>query len=319
MKRSMIHFVIVIFMVTTTMGTLAGADLKTSLVPADAQWVINIDISKFLKTNIWNTIFNAEVKDGDFFEKKDEIKKKLNFDILKDLSGITIYGKKKRSKDAVVLLHGNFDRERILDAIKEEKGKLTQEKYGKHQIYQWNNDDYGVFINKKLALISHNKDAVRSALEVISGKVKDIRSGSLYKEIKAIKGNPLFYAVVGDISELIRGHKSPSFMNQAKNILITAEEAADSLNFLLKLDTANEEAAKNIQQVATGLIALAKMNKSKIEKNIEILETLDIFVKGSELRAKISIPNEIISEKITEKNRYKRRKNKFDKKRKETD
>ncbi|MEN8153572.1 MAG: hypothetical protein ABFR75_06080 [Acidobacteriota bacterium] len=315
MKKIIIGFIFIIFAIAISTSPLQGERLKTSLVPADAQWVININVSKFLKTNIWNTIFNTEVKDGEFFEKSAEIKRKLNFDILKDLSGITIYGKKKRSKDAVVLLQGNFDKEKILDTIKYEKGKLIKEKYGKHLIYKWNSDDYGVFINKNLALISHNKDAVRSALEVISGKVKNIRHGSLYKEIRSVKGDPVFYLVAGDISEFTKGHKTPFLINQAKNILITASEGANSLNFMMKLDTANEEAAKNIQQVANGLIALARMNKSKVDKDLKFLETLDILVKGSRLMAKISLPSEMISEKISEKNRYKKGKKHFKKKR----
>lgn len=281
----------------TLLTTQAPAyKLQKKYVAADAKWLIHLDFKSFIKTKLWNSIYNgkeAKIKHG-----KKNLLRELNFDLFKDLRSVSVYGVDKGDKNGVVLLEGNFDRDKIIKKLVSEKTPETS-KYKEFNIYHWNGDDYGTFVNKNLLMITHSKVNMEYALDVIKGKKPNFRGSPLSKRIKEVPGDSILFALAGDLSSLMNKHnKTPIMIDKTKMALFLAMERNSDLRLSLKLHTESPDAAKNLMQIGNGLLALAKMSGKDLRGKEKIINSILISADGNIVNAKMFIPSDFILENI---------------------
>ncbi|MCP4219697.1 MAG: hypothetical protein GY765_34005, partial [bacterium] len=87
-KLTIIVAVLLMFTLSAT-----AAQFNKALVPADAQWVVHIDMNRFNKTLLKKLIFDDEDM-KELNETKDQVMKEYKIDFLKDIHGITAFGMK---------------------------------------------------------------------------------------------------------------------------------------------------------------------------------------------------------------------------------
>jgi len=282
-----------------------GYNLQNKFIPSDATWLIHLDFKVLLKTKIWDEIFQGEKKkifnsrERKFFKKgKDELVKELNFDILNDLNSVSIYGKSKRGGNAVVILSGKFDRQKIIRKLNSIK-HLDKSKYGNLDVYSWDNDNFGSFINGDLLIITHSKKNLESALDIIKGKSTNFIGTDLFKRLKEIPHNSILFALTENLSSLVGKHlKAPVIINKSRMAFFLALEKNSGIKLLLKLYTESREAAKNIMQIGNGLLALARFNENELKEELELFNSIKISVNGKIVKADLLIPSGFILKNI---------------------
>lgn len=274
-------------------------ELQKNYISSETKWIIHLDFKALLKTRLWENIYikkKTKIRHGEISLLKD-----LNFDIHKDLNAVSIYGMAKGDMDtdnAVVLLSGNFNTIKILNRLKSEK-EAGKSKYGKFEIYNWDGDDYGTFINNNLLVISHSIKNMRYALDVISGKKENFMKSSLASRMKEVPGDAILFALAGDLSSFInKRHSTPMMINKAKMALFLAMEKNSDMRLSLKLHTESQEAAQNIMQIGNGLLALARMNKKDLQGTEKLINSINISANGNVVNAKMYIPSDFIIKNI---------------------
>jgi len=128
---------------------------QIAVVPAEAQWALFIDVQKLTSSSM----FKELVGQGELAKiqgKTDQVFAKLRIDPLKDLKGVTVFGMGKEDEEAVVALSGKFDRAHLISLIKAE---TTHQEipFGKHTIYKWDDEEFGVFAADDLVLLGENE------------------------------------------------------------------------------------------------------------------------------------------------------------------
>jgi len=270
-------------------------ELQKKYIASSAKWVIHLDFKALKNTRLWDGIYKK--KSVKIHRKNERLLEEVDFDVLKDLYSVSIYGVDKGEKEAVVLINGNFNRDKIIKRLKDEE-KPEISKYGPVKIYHWD-DDYGAFVNKNLLVITHSRVNMEYAIDVISGKKKGFTSSPMAKRLKEVPGDAVLFALAGDLSKMIgEHHKAPMMINKSKMALFLAMEKNNDLKMSLKLHTESPEAAKNLMQVGNGLLALARMSTEDMGGKEKLLNSINISVDKNVVNARMFIPAEFILENI---------------------
>ncbi len=280
--------VILILMLCTEIGS---SELQKNIVPAEAHWVIHVDVEKIKTTRFFNAF-----KDEELFARVEKrgawVDKRFRFNPLEDVKGVTLFGK-KGEEDAVVCVHGNFDKDHLLSLLDfdEDHEALT---YGKFTIHHWDSDSYGVFAKDDLVMFSESEPALKVALDVLSGKGETIKSSSLNSLIQGVPSGAFLTGAAGNIAALLEGEhdREAAILKKTEAAVFSLREAGENMSMNLNLKTADPKDAENIAQIVNGLLAMADMYKDQIPPQIKLPKDIKTSVKGSNVNIAITYPVE---------------------------
>jgi hypothetical protein len=291
MKKLIVLALTLVFILTLPQVTSA-ASLKTAIIPADAQWVVHVDIERLVSTKLFELIM-ARKDSKDILEGKNKMVEKLGIDPLKDLTGITIFGSGKGEKNAVVSLTGNLNKTHLVSLVKQVKDH-KELKHGKHTIYQWEDAGFGAFVKDNMLLMGKAEESIRNALDVIAGKKKSIKNTQLMSYLQEVPKGAVIQMVVDDISSVV-GKSEPMILQKTGMAFFMAMEKDEALNLKLKMTTDTNETAANIGQIINGFVAMARMqvqSKEEIkDKALKLLDALKVSIKGNVIEMGITYPS----------------------------
>jgi hypothetical protein len=240
----------------------SGAQM--SIVPADAQWVMHLDMEKFVSSGLFKLL--TDVKGGPGIQQKTEqFAGKFNMDPLKDIKDVTVFGRARAGEEPVVAVSGNFDKAHILGLLKAESS-FKETPYGKHTLYSWEGEHFGVFVNDTLALITEKEADIKSALDALEGKTKNVPASPLLSLLKKESGKAMIEFALADIGGLTGQVKDagavqalPAMLTQMQSITGVVSETGDTLNMKIEIGAESDQVAQSIEQAIRGIIALLNL------------------------------------------------------------
>jgi hypothetical protein len=271
-----------------------------ALVPQDAQWILHLDVKKFVSTQLFDLLKNDHGSKLDQFNTR--ISEKLKIDLLKDIEGVTIFGQGKDRSNAVVCLAGNLDKNYLLTLLAQDKNH-EETSYGKYTIHRWRSSHCGVFANNHLVLLGSDEGAIKNALDVIDGKKKNMTASPLMSYWRESPTGAFLRVAAHHISSLARDHDTSAILKKAGMAFFMALEKNETLKLKLKLTTDTPETAKNIEQIVMGFMALARMKQNDRESTrhmrfFKLLENVQIKVEGNVLQMELSQPSAELAEML---------------------
>lgn len=272
---------------------IRGSELQQNIVPAEAQWVIHVNVEK-IKT----TRFFSAFKEDKLFAKVEKrsawLDKRFGVNPLEDIMGITLFGK-AREKDAVVCVRGNFDTEHLLSLLEldEDHKELA---YGKFTIHNWDDDSYGVFARDDLIMFSDSETSLKTALDALSGKAETLKSSPLNTLMKDVPSGVFLTGAAGDIPSLLEGEhdKEAAVLKKTEAAVFSVREAGDNMSLNLNMKAADPKDAENIAQIFKGLLAMAEMYSDQLPPEIKLPSDIQTAVKGNTVNIDISYPVEYL-------------------------
>jgi hypothetical protein len=269
-------------------ASAAGASpLQMSLVPADALWVIHFDMERFTSTVMFKTLMDEEGA-ARMERRADELSQKFHINLQKDIKGITLYGLGKGDEDAVVAVSGTFDKAYLLGLLKMDT-KHTESMYGKHTIYGWDGDHFGVFATDNLVLLSERQANVQSALDVLDGKIKAVSGSSPIAQIMKESPNSIMAAAATDISGMLGGGEKAVMLSKMKTAALSVSEIGDITSLKASVGAESGQVAKELEQAIRGLIAIANLQLTDADAQL-ITQSIKIYVDGENVRIDASYP-----------------------------
>ncbi|MCJ7580385.1 MAG: DUF3352 domain-containing protein [Candidatus Aminicenantes bacterium] len=259
---------------------ISGESIQTKLVPAEAKWLIHIDVEKFAKTELKQIL--EKNSDHDFSREIMGIEKKTGIDFFSDISSVTVIGMNLENSDPVVAISGSLDKSQLLDLIKEEESGV-EIKYGSFILYNWDNDGFGVFADDNLLIISENRSGLEKVLDTFSGKEKDFSNTPLQRQLKTLSPGTFLVAAAENVSELLDEDDDDFgalILKKTESAFFSVNEKNSKVKLQLDLQTDSPETATNMENMVTGLKAFLSMN-DKIDPNWDIIKSLKVSAKGT--------------------------------------
>jgi hypothetical protein len=264
----------------------AGPDDQLAVVPAEAQWALYVDVQKLTASSM----FKALVDEGEMAKiqgKSDMMFSKLKIDPMKDLKGVTVFGRGKEDEAAVVALSGRFDRAHLISLIKAE---TTHQEipFGKYTLYKWDDDEFGAFAADDLVLLGENEAAIKSALETLEGRKKDTVPPLLAGVLKESPDALLVFGV-NNVSQLIGEHDMPVILTKMKGAAGSLAEKGENLSLRVNILAESAQVAKDVEQAIRGLLAIANLQLKETEAQA-LADAIQIAVDGENVRINAAYP-----------------------------
>jgi len=295
--------VLVVIFLTLLIGARARASsLPTSIIPAEAEWVIHFDLEKFTSTRMGEYILYKQDLLG--LEKKNaHFYKKYNINILKDIDCVTIFGTEKEEENTVVCLRGNFNQEFLLGLLAAESSH-SEIPHGKYTIHNWDHDEYGVFVNKNMALITQDESMLKTTLDVIDGKKENITSSPLMTYINQIPVDAYLAAMADNISSMIKNEAKVFVLRKTQSAMFSLKEDEQNVHMKLNFVVETIEDANKMEDVLKGLVALANMQLAEKNTELRLPEDILISTEGNKVQVEISYPSEALLDIILGKKEF---------------
>jgi len=262
-------------------------DSQMSLIPADALWVLHLNMERFTSSVMFKTLSEEgglakmQNKGGQFLQK-------LKIDPLRDIQNVTVFGRGKEDEDAVVAISGNFDKSYLLGLIKSEETR-KEIPYGKHTIYNWDSDEFGVFATDNLILLSENEGGIKLALDAMAGKVQNILKSPSFARLLDESRSAIVVAATNDLSGLAGERGGPVMLTKMRNAAGSLTEVGEMVALKIDIGTESAQVAKEIEQAIRGLIAIVNLQIKDAEA-LALTQNINIAVDGESVRIEAAYP-----------------------------
>jgi hypothetical protein len=287
MKKAVLIMVTVILIMFFSCELMA-VNLQKSIIPAEASWVIHFDLKKFASTQIGNEFLNETDVLG-IGKKHSRFKKKYQIDLKEDIDGLTVFGFGNGDEKIVACLHGKLNQKFLLGLLEEEESHI-EIPYGKYTIHNWDDDEYGTFVNGNLVLIGPSEQAIKLTLDVIDGKKANVTSSTMNEYIKEIPSEAFMTAMARNISSLAEGKSKVFIIKKTESAMFSLAEIKENFNIRLNFTVKTLEDAQNMENVIRGLIALANMQLEEMKTGFKVPEDIVIATKGKKVFVEMNYP-----------------------------
>ncbi len=238
--------------------------LNKNLVAADATWVIHVDVEGAAASSIGK----AALECADLQEGMRELHAECGVDFLKDVKGVTIWGREAEGEDGVVVVHTTGAVDEVIEKFRVEAG-IEEIESGGYELLKVDDgsethyghvrktrrgDDRMVFIARRA------KDLV-AALEVADGEEPSAAGEGAVIRDEPGEGSIVFISVP-EIQMLVPGEAKaeiPAVFGMIQGVRFEVGERGDELIAEGAITSATSEDANTIQQAAMGAIAMCKM------------------------------------------------------------
>ncbi len=269
-----------------------AAPLKTQDVAENAKWLVHVDVECVINSELGKHLFDQtnlppKAKVGLSF-----IKGLFGVDLLKDISGVTVYSSGPKEEDGVLIVRGPFSPEQTLNLLKL-SGGYECVPFGSRSIHKGVDEKKGkpfavCFLESGAAVLSSSAEKVQAAVDVVDGKLPCLKpSGDL--KIPESAGGMLLVATKDKVGF---GEMAKTAVLQKSGVSgnLFLAEVSGCLELGVQIFCDSPETAAQIEQVVRGMMAGVALAKDKNPELAEIVGGMSVKNEGGAVSAKISCP-----------------------------
>ncbi len=280
---------------------VVGGPLQKNEVGPGANWVVHADLEMFRNTTL-GKLFMAELQTQGLDEKLQSFETIFSFHPLRDVRDVTLYGQGQDRSNAVVIVDGRFDPEKLVAVVRWN----PQYREIAHQgatLHQWLSEEkkadktitqmmYGYIHDGRQVVISSGLDALKQAVDTLKGRAGGAPVGGnddspLLNQIPQTRGNTFFQAVATNVGQIVGENPKAAVLRQTDSLTLTASEAPDKLSIELRLASKSGEVAANMLEVFQGIQAMASLVAEGQPKLSELAKNLNISMSEPDRTVKV--------------------------------
>jgi hypothetical protein len=275
---------------------MVASPLPTQQIAADAKWVVHLDVEQFLKGKI-GTHLLKNVVEPQVAAPKEQLKSQLGFDLdWNKIESVTAYGsgyQPDQDTTGVILIRSRLDLKGALDAaLTKEVPGMNVRKTGdaERAIYSLNEGAFAVFESSGTLLISKYKEALDRAGSVLRGSSPNLTGTSTLSGYPDAASGFFLIALADGFSQHAELPPTAAILKQAVGAQVVLGETGDRLRLAVNVKAATADAARQIQQVAQGLLALASLNAAQNADFKVLTEAASITAAGQVVTLGAEVP-----------------------------
>jgi uncharacterized protein (UPF0147 family) len=276
------------------MTTLA-APLQRADLPSDPVWALHIDCDGLRPTAIGQHIL-SEMEKPEAQAKLASFQAVFNFDLRKQLHGLSFYGNSTVPEDGILLVYADFDAERLVTLAKGAKEYQSSE-HNHHIIHSWidekkkarNGTKPRIYaaIQGPRVIFGQREATVAGALDVLDGGA-NLAASNNFPELGAA-GSTAFLQGATRKVDVPDSAPNAAILRLTKLLRVEVGEAQQQVTATITMVGNDEEVAKNITSIAQGLVSLMKMRKDKPEA-VKIAEAISVKQDGAVAVSTFAMP-----------------------------
>ncbi len=275
-------------------------------VPAEAKWLIHVDMDAARPTKTWDALYTRLINDDMFQQKVGQIEQLTNMQFPRDVHDITIYGREAGDEAGVVVLHGNIDRNRTLGFLQLNE-TYSEKAYGERRIVAWQDQEkklYAAFFNESTVVVGRSEANIQAGLDVMDSKIESIKAGPLGA---GSKPQMLAYVAVRELSRWKQkaGEAQSPVVKQIQGGWLSLNETDGNAVLHASLSADNSEVADQLQTILRGIKAMVSLAGSgenadpRARTAASLLKTVEIAKAGDTVAVDCTISMEQVKDLIS--------------------
>ncbi len=309
-------------MVMTVASVAAmGGGLKTEQVAGDAVWVAHLDAVALLKSGIAKFVLaEAERKEG-FLNGIATMRQELGFDPLRDVRGVTLYGKVHGDESGVVVFDATTDREKLLGIVAQ-RAPYKQSQYGDYTLHQWTDpaktvrdkrageqvvrparERFGCFHDPNTILVATSMDLLKDAIDVLDGEARSLAETEALPTLPKPAPGVFLTLAAEDIKPPApkpgqRPRPHAAVLRNITDLSLQLGEVEEAMFLHLTALAGTPKQAMRVRQVVQGLVAVWQIMLAEREDLPVLGETVQVNGEGGTVTIDAAVPTVSLIEMI---------------------
>lgn len=288
-------------------GSASAGPLMTERVLSDATWVVHIDIEAIVGSNLGRMMLDGPIGGEIRAELSQDAMEEIGIDPLKDLRGVTIFGRGEDEQQAVVVISATEAIDAPLAKLPAMVENYSEIREGNRVVHSW--DDGG----QKMYVYAAPGKFAGERVVLFSGNVEELKRGMVRFEAPAAEVAPVLerkrpqagsflYFSADELPEVIAdGEEASAILRYAQAVTIDAGEVGNDLNVEARITTAGVDEANTMLQVVQGMMALGRMAATSEPDLQPLLKLADGFraaTDGAALNLSVRVDTAAIQQAI---------------------
>jgi len=246
----------------------AQADpLDRNEIGRGANWLVHADLDAFRGSTLGSLVM-AELKAQGVEQKLQDFVTIFSVDPLRDISGVTLYGTGQDRNNAVVVVDGKFDPEKLL-AVVRWNPQYQEIPYQGATIHQWPNEEkkgsqtttrmmYGTILDGRKIVLSTGLDTVKQAVDAIKSPAAGA-STDLLKQVPEGRGGVFLQLAAVEVGKIVGEDPKAAIIKQAESLALTIGETGGKVLAAADVRSQTTDVAQNMTKFLQGVVAMAQL------------------------------------------------------------
>ena len=290
----------VLLALTLCVAAPALAQLKAAHFPADAKWVMHVDLKALNEAPMGQ--FLRQALDEEARRRLGALKASSGIDAEKDIDSLVVCGKGATQAGGLMYAYGRFDVQK-LTAIAGGAKQFQNKALGERSLLSWSDKGkrtHLCFIDPTLIVMSQDEQLVQEAVGLIDGRAKGLAAGSSLARLLSHKPGRFVALQANNLAELAGANPQMQLFKQAEaaQLEIGQMAGANGLACSLALKAPNAETAQQLNQAAMGLQALALLQASQNPDAAELAQSVKVSLQETFLTVDLTLPETLIRKQL---------------------
>jgi hypothetical protein len=292
--------------IVTSMATAARAEpLDAREIPADAQWLVHIDITAAKTGRLFQAVGDLWLKRPLAEFRLQQFQAATGMDPSRDLHRLTLYGRSYEEDAAVMIVRAKLDRQR-LERFVSRRPDFRRGQHGQHQLLSWTEkkgqrDEHamtGCFFGPEVLVFGRNPEEVKNALEVLAGRSPHLTASSALHAPVTPAGTVIEVRGVG-LADVKLPFESP-LVRKSKYLIAAGGESNRETFAEARVTTESPEVARQLRAVLEGLVAMARLRFDADNEILTFLDAVNVSMNENTVEVQCRWPSDQVAKLLEE-------------------
>ncbi len=273
-----------------------AAPLQRADTAANPAWLLHLDCVA-LRPTTFGLYILSETDKPETRAKLAAFQTIFNFDLRKQLHGVTLYGTSPAPEDGVLMIYADFDPARLVTLAQAAKDYQSSP-HGTGVIHNWLDDKkrakdgikprvYAAIQGNRV-IFGQREDSVGRALDVLAGSSPNLAGSKVFPEL-GLPGNVHFVEAAARKMKLPDSDPNAAILKMSQSVQLELGESQQQFAGTLMLVADSEEVAGHVQSIVQGLVSLIKLQNDKPE-SVKVANAITLKQEGDRVVGSLVLP-----------------------------
>jgi hypothetical protein len=293
-------FRIRLLVLAACVATGVQAQIKAQHFPADAKWVLHLDLKALNQSPMGQ--FVRQAMDEEAHRGLASLKAMSGIDLTNDVDSLVVCGKGDAQAGGVMYVYGRFDIQK-LTAIAGGAKEFQNKAFGERSLLSW--QDKGkrnnlCFIDPTLAVMSQDEQLVQEAVKTIDGQVAGMGKEGPFGHVLTHSKDRFFALQANNLSAFAGANPQLQLFKQAEAVMLEVGQmaGANGLDCALAIKAATPELAQQMNQAAMGLQALFQLQAAQNPEAAAIAQGVKVGLQDTIVTVNLKLTEDVLKKQI---------------------
>lgn len=294
-------------------STASAAPLDPDRVPADAKWVIHVDLEALSGTALADQVRQKRPQMVALARRW--FQNQYGIDPREDFDGLTMFSDTYESHTGTAILQSGYDREKVKGEL-EKKPEVRTETWENHTLYTISKEKEAgpprergnraqnqskqrqaksvtiILLDDKTAIFASSADRAKAAVKLVQGNAPSLEKDS--KLLAEHKEGAMVYGAAIDLNQITQRESIFPVLRQHEKIYCSAGEEDGEFFRRLTLVAQSEEVAEQMKTALEGSVAFSKVWAADSDSLKRMAEEAEITRDGKTVQFRASNDTETV-------------------------